>query len=82
MQERSSKPKRPRGANQFAFQVVQESIGQAPKPSPHDGKNPAAVESGRLSGLKGGKTRADKLSAEERSAIVKKTAAARWHKDQ
>jgi hypothetical protein len=43
-------------------------------------KNPAAVELGRLGGLKGGKARAKKLSAEERSEIAKAAAAARWKK--
>ena len=43
-------------------------------------KNPAAVALGRLGGLKGGRARALKLSAEERSAIARKAAAARWKK--
>lgn len=41
-------------------------------------KNPAAVALGRLGGLKGGRARADALSAAERSAIAKKAAAMRW----
>ena len=36
-----------------------------------EGKNPAAVALGRLGGLKGGKARAEKLSAQKRSAIAK-----------
>ena len=43
-----------------------------------EGKNPAAVLLGRLGGLKGGKARAVKLSAEKRSEIAKKAAKARW----
>lgn len=43
-----------------------------------EGKNPAAVLLGRLGGLKGGKARAQKLSAEERSEIAKKAAMIRW----
>lgn len=43
-------------------------------------KNKAAQELGRLGGLKGGKARAEKLSSEERSAIAKKAAEARWAK--
>ena len=35
---------------------------------------------GRRGGLKGGKARAEKLSAEERSTIAKKAAQARWAK--
>jgi len=45
-----------------------------------DGKNPAAVLLGRLGGLKGGKARAEKLSAEERREIALKAAKARWCK--
>lgn len=41
-------------------------------------KNPAAVALGRLGGLKGGKARAEKLSASKRKAIAKKAAQARW----
>lgn len=41
-------------------------------------KNPAAVALGRLGGLKGGKARAQKLSAKERSNIAKKAAESRW----
>jgi hypothetical protein len=43
-------------------------------------KNPAAVMLGRLGGLKGGKARADSLTAERRSEIAKKAAAKRWNK--
>lgn len=45
-------------------------------------KNPAAVYLGRLGGLKGGKARAAKLSAEKRSEIAKLAAEARWNKSQ
>jgi len=44
-----------------------------------EGKNPAAVLLGRLGGLKGGKARGVKLSAEKRSEIAKKAALARWN---
>jgi hypothetical protein len=37
---------------------------------------------GRVGGLKGGKARAEKLSPEERAAIAKKAAEARWSKVQ
>ena len=42
------------------------------------GKNPAAVELGRLGGLKGGKARANRLTAEQRAEIARKGARARW----
>ena len=41
-------------------------------------KNPAAVALGRLGGKKGGKARAEALSATKRRAIAKKAAKARW----
>lgn len=41
-------------------------------------KNTAAVALGRLGGLKGGKARAAKLTAEERSASARKAVLARW----
>lgn len=41
-------------------------------------KNAAAVELGRLGGLKGGKARAAKLTAAERSASARKAVLARW----
>jgi hypothetical protein len=43
-----------------------------------EGKNPAAVALGRRGGLKGGKVRAERLSPEERRAIAKRAAEARW----
>ncbi len=43
-------------------------------------KNPAAVALGRLGGLKGGKARAEKLSAKKRKAIAQKAAKTRWSK--
>ena len=73
--------KRRRGDfNQTAFQVVRESIGQAPKlqDEPKPAKNPAAVALGRLGGLKGGKARAAKLSARKRSQAAAKAAKTRW----
>lgn len=45
-----------------------------------DDKNPSAVALGRMGGLKGGKARAEKLSAERRKEIAKKAAAKRWGK--
>jgi len=42
------------------------------------GKNLAAVLLGRLGGLKGGKARASKLTAKQRSKIAEKAAKTRW----
>jgi hypothetical protein len=41
-------------------------------------KNKAAQMLGKLGGLKGGPARAKKLSPEQRKAIAKKAAEARW----
>lgn len=60
--------------------AVDEGMGQPQDldpPAPAK-KNPAAVALGRLGGLKGGKARAEKLSAAKRKAIAKKAAAKRW----
>lgn len=43
-----------------------------------EGKNPLAAYLGQRGGQKGGKARAEKLSAKKRKEIAKKAAAARW----
>jgi hypothetical protein len=61
--------------NTIAAQIAELTTGQETKE-----KNPAAVALGRLGGLKGGKARAAKLSAQKRKAIARKAAKARWSK--
>ena len=75
-----TKPKRPRDANQLAKSIVELSTGEAEEEILNEGKDPAAVALGRKGGLKGGKARANSLTAEERSEIAKKAAKARWDK--
>lgn len=77
MQKRSSMPRDP---NQLAKMIADMATGEAePEPMPQGRvKNPAAVALGKLGGAKGGKARAAKLSPEERTAIAKRAAAARW----
>jgi hypothetical protein len=70
--------KRPRDPNQLAKLIVDLATGEAEEPDPDAGKNPAAVELGRKGGLKGGKARATKMTAEERSESARKAAQARW----
>ena len=77
MQNRSSKRKRPRDANQLAKAIVDQATGNTPVEA-EPKKNPAAVALGRLGGLKGGKARAKSLSPAKRKAIAKKAAAKRW----
>ena len=74
------KPKRPRDANQLAKLIVDMSTGEGPPDSTVDGKDPAAVALGRKGGLKGGKARANSLSAAQRAQIAKVAATARWKK--
>jgi hypothetical protein len=42
---------------------------------------PSQKEYGRIGGLVGGKIRAERLSPEERKAIARKAAQARWSKE-
>lgn len=64
--------------NQLAKRIVDEAIGEI-EPEPEiDEKKKAAIESGRLGGLKGGKARAKKLTQEERSEIARNAANSRW----
>lgn len=80
MPNRSSKPKRPRDANQLAKRIVDLSTGEAEDKPVDDGKDPAAVALGRRGGLIGGKARAAKLSKKKRQDIAKKAAKARWER--
>ena len=70
---------------QNALRVVEQVIGaplkakaKGPLQFPARKKNPAAVTLGKLGGMKGGRARAAKLSAEERRAIAQKAGKARW----
>ena len=76
----AKKPKRPRDANQLAKFIVDVATGAMALPDPYEGKNPAAVELGRLGGKKGGAARAKKLTAEQRKKIAQKAAKARYDK--
>lgn len=68
----------PKDANESAFSIVQQATGEADSTENEKKKNPAAVQLGRLGGLKGGRARAAKLTAEERSKIARIAAEARW----
>lgn len=76
--KKSEKKTSDRDVNEIAVKLVTD---ETVKKNTSDGKNAAAVALGRLGGLKGGKARAAKLSAEERSSIAKKAANARWKTD-
>ncbi|MCF8496538.1 MAG: histone H1 [Alphaproteobacteria bacterium] len=66
-------PKRPRDPNQLAKLIVDISTGEEENVKPQKKK-----EGQRQGGLSGGKARAESLNAEERRAIAKKAADARW----
>jgi hypothetical protein len=70
--------KRPRDPNQLGKLIVDIATGEADDTPPDDGKNPAAVELGRKGGLKGGKARAEGMTADERSEAARRAARARW----
>ena len=70
--------KRSSDINILASQIVAETTKESAKEVPQ--KNPAAVALGRLGGLKGGKARAEKLSAKKRKVIAQKAAKARGSK--
>lgn len=82
MPNRSSKPKRPRDISQLAKIVTDIATGEAKDTKPTAGKDPAAVALGRKGGLKGGKARAEKLTAKRRLDIAKKAAFKRWNPTQ
>jgi hypothetical protein len=76
MPKRSRKPA---DLNRLAASIVDEAT-ESGGPQPLHQKNPAAVELGRKGGRKGGKARAAKMTADQRSAAAKKAADARWGK--
>ncbi len=76
-----ARKRRPRDANELAFQIVQEATGQTPAAAaPPDTRNQAAVALAKLGASKGGRARAAALSAARRSAIARKAVLARWRK--
>jgi hypothetical protein len=75
--------KRPRAPAQLAKLIVDIATGEVEdrEPTPEgQKKDPAAVSLGRKGGLKGGKARAEALSAARRSEISRAAVKARWNK--
>jgi hypothetical protein len=71
--------KRPRDPAQLAKLMIDIASGEVPdrEPTPEEqGKDQAAVAMGK----RGGKARADNMTAEKRSEIAKKAAEGRWKK--
>jgi hypothetical protein len=69
---------------QNALRVVETAIGEPLKLArktiqfPRKPKNAAAVALGKLGGVKGGRARAAKLTADQRKEIAQRAAKARW----
>jgi hypothetical protein len=81
MPKRSSKPQKdPSELARHVLDAVVPDAEPATPVEPEKAKNPAAVALGRLGGLKGGKARAAKLTAEQRKDIARKAAKKRWIK--
>lgn len=67
------RPKRPRDPSQLAKLTLDIATGEV------ENVKPVAPKAGqRKGGLKGGKARAKKLTAEQRSEIARKAAEMRW----
>lgn len=69
--------KRPADVIGNAITVAKIATGEIEERAEDEGKDKAAQAMGR----KGGKARADKLTAEQRSEIARKAADARWKQD-
>ena len=70
-------------ANETAFRVLQEAVGERSKTVPpgkrsDTDKSPEAVKRGRKGGTKGGKARAESLSDRRKSEIASQAAIRRW----
>jgi hypothetical protein len=76
----AKKKKRPYDVNVIASQIVSDATTEEPTPKLTKEKNPAAVTLGHLGGLKGGPSRAKKLSKKRLKEIAQKAAKARWSK--
>lgn len=77
MPNRSRKPPK-KDFNQLARSIVDRATGVSKGEPEPPAKDPAAVALGRKGGLKGGKARAAKMTAKQRSESAKKAAKARW----
>ncbi len=62
---------------QIAFRVAKQAAHLEPPATEPEPLGPKAV-AGRKGGLKGGKARAQKLTAEERQEVARKAAHTRW----
>ena len=61
--------------NRLAARIVRDATEPEAR---DDGKDPGAVARGRRGGIKGGKVRAERMTAEQRSESARRAAQARW----
>jgi hypothetical protein len=79
--KRLRRPRDPFQLGKLIGDILTGQVADIAGPDPKDeGKNPAAVELGRMGGLKGGRARADSLTPEQRKKIAQDAAAKRWGK--
>jgi hypothetical protein len=79
--KRLKRPRDPVQLGKLIGDILTGQIEDIAAPDPKDeGKNPAAVELGRMGGLKGGRARADSMTPEQRKAIAQAAAKKRWAK--
>lgn len=74
-------PTQPEIGNKVRRDDSECTVDQSPAPPTADqltAKNPAAVALGRLGGKKGGRARAARMTANERSEAARRAAIARW----
>jgi hypothetical protein len=69
----SKRPHKPADLNRLAAAIVDEATDETPQ-EPES----AQARAGRKGGLKGGRVRSERLTAEERSAAARRAAQARW----
>jgi len=70
--------KLPKDANKRAFEIVKLSTEEPEEQPERSEISKYLAEIGRKGGLKGGKARAESLTAKKRSEIAKKAAKTRW----
>ena len=66
---------------EVAYRTMLEATGQAektPPPEQRTAKNPEAVKRGRKGGKKGGRSRAEAMTARDRQDAARKAAESRW----
>lgn len=76
----ATRPKRPRDPNQLAKLIVDISTNSIEDKPAIKNQESFRAAIGRLGGIKGGKSRAESLSSEQRKEIARSAAKARWKK--